>query len=49
MEKESVATEKGHQGAEENTAPLPVESVVEASVAAVADAAGAALDNAARC
>ena len=46
MEKESVATEKGHQGAEENTAPLPVESVVEASVAAVADAAGAALDNA---
>lgn len=45
MEKESVATEKGHQGAEENTAPLPVESVVEASVAAVADAAGAALDN----
>lgn len=46
MEKESVATEKGHQGAEENTAPLPAESVVEASVAAVADAAGAALDNA---
>ncbi|CDD68225.1 unknown [Eggerthella sp. CAG:368] len=39
MEKESAATEKGHQGAEENTAPLPVESVVEASVAAVADAA----------
>ena len=41
-----MATEKDHQGAEENTAPLPVESVVEASVAAVADAAGAALDNA---
>ena len=41
-----MATEKDHQGAEENTAPLPVESVVEASVAAVADAVGAALDNA---
>lgn len=46
MEKESVATENDHQGAEKNTAPLPVESVVEASVAAVADAASAALDNA---
>lgn len=46
MEKESVATENDHQGAEKNTAPLPVESVVEASVAAVADAASVALDNA---